>query len=65
MIWSERAFEEQGIPKHLWSSCLGPASVPVNFDMGGGFQGATETVDVVSLLLGRQEAYNLDQSPCA
>eukprot|EP00973_Karenia_brevis_P030160 4157019-Karenia_brevis.AAC.1 len=28
MIWSERALEEQGIPKHLWSSCLGPASVP-------------------------------------
>eukprot|EP00973_Karenia_brevis_P016805 2301997-Karenia_brevis.AAC.1 len=63
MIWSERACEEQGIPKHLWSSCLGPASVPVNFDTGGGFQGATQTVDVVSPLLGRQEAYKLENSP--
>eukprot|EP00973_Karenia_brevis_P072744 10103417-Karenia_brevis.AAC.1 len=48
MICSERALEEQGIPKSLWSSCVGPASVPVKFDTGGGFQGATESVDVVS-----------------
>eukprot|EP00973_Karenia_brevis_P032740 4518949-Karenia_brevis.AAC.1 len=65
MIWSERAFEEQGIPKSLWSSCIGPVSVPVKFDTGGGFQGATETVDVVFPLLGRQEASKLEQSPCA
>eukprot|EP00973_Karenia_brevis_P014300 1947668-Karenia_brevis.AAC.1 len=65
MIWSEGAFEEQGIPKSLWSSCIGPASASVNFDTGGGFQGATEAVDVVSPFLGRQGAYKLDQSPFA
>eukprot|EP00973_Karenia_brevis_P089809 12399562-Karenia_brevis.AAC.1 len=60
MIWSERALEKQGIPKSLWSSCIGPASVPVNSDTGGGFQGATESVDIVSPLWGRQEAYKLE-----
>eukprot|EP00973_Karenia_brevis_P081581 11309277-Karenia_brevis.AAC.1 len=65
MIWSERALEEYGIPRSLWNSCVGPASVPVNYDTGGGFQGATESVDVFSPLVGRQEAYKLEQAPCA
>eukprot|EP00973_Karenia_brevis_P088479 12268797-Karenia_brevis.AAC.1 len=64
-IWSERAFEEQGIPRSWWTSCIDPASVSVHFDTGGGFQGATESVDVVSPPLGRQEAYRLGNAGCA
>ena len=65
LIWSDEAFEEQGIPRSFYKKFLGPASDALSFDTGNGPVPANETLMLSSPGLGKQEAYRLRFSPAA
>ena len=65
IIWSEKAMEDQGIPKALWQKFLGKASMPLEFDTGNGPVYAAQSMMALSPAIGKQEAYKLEFSPCA
>ena len=57
-VFSEKALKEQGINPKTWMKYCRESRNPMIFDTGGGEVDAAESLQIVSQLFERQEAYN-------
>ena len=55
----------QGVTQALCDQLVGPASVPMTFECGGGDVYADKSLNLTSPILGTTEAYALDKAPLA
>ena len=62
-LFSEKLLKEQGINPKTWMKYCRESRNPMIFDTGGGEVDAAESLQIVSQLFGRQEAYNLTDAP--
>ena len=62
-VFSEKTLRDQGINPKTWMQLCRESRNPMIFDTGGGEVDAAESLQMISHLLGTQEAYNLTDAP--
>ena len=64
-IYSDRALQEQGVPKYILQQLIGNASQSLSFEAGGGMRYGRLSLGMSSGTFGTHEVYRLPESPFA